>query len=150
MNNKRVCELVENKIRQIKELSNDINKDNKVIRKTSGKINKIKTSNNEDELEALVLLCRVVFSVVFITRNHEVTSSVYVRYYNRNRLPFQECVYMIYDETSKHYAPLYLFNEKDPDKLVKSFYRKNIIIEFLLRKFFKEQLHCKNKYRQLL
>jgi len=150
IDDKRLRELVNDKILQIKKLSktnlsNDTNENNEVIKKTFDQIKQVKTTDNENELEALVLLYQIIFSVVFVTKNDQIASSVYVHYYGRNSLSLQRCVYIIYDETSKHYDPLYLFNKSNPNEPMTIFDCENNIIKILLRKFFKEHLKCKKK-----
>jgi hypothetical protein len=154
IDNKSLCKLVKDKNHQREKLSknslcNGANENNQIVKKTCDQIGKVKTTDKENELEALVLLCRIIFCVVFITKNDQVTSSVYVRYYGRN-LSFQECAYIIYHETSKQYAPLYLFNKSNPDESKTTFDRNDNTIKSLLEQFFKEHLKCKKKHKQIL
>src|SRR5688572_13241277 len=108
INDERLKKLVQEKIQQIREssknnLSDDTLEDRNVIKKTR---KKLKTTNHEDELEALAFLSRTILSVVFVKKNDQIVSSVYVCYYGRKISSLKKCVYMIYDETLKHYAPL--------------------------------------------
>jgi hypothetical protein len=147
MNNERLHKSVNDKIKQSKKLSkqnlfNDTNENNKIIKN-------VKTTDQENELKALVLLCKKIFCVIFVIKNDQIASSVCVHYYGENLL-FQECVYIIYDEQHKHFDPLYLFNKNNPDESMTIFDRKNPIIKILLQKFFKEHLKCKKKHKQIL
>jgi len=144
IDNKSLHKLVNDKIKKLSKqnLFNDTNENNKIIKN-------VKTTDQENELKALVLLCKKIFSVIFVIKNDQIASSVYVHYYGGNLL-FQECVYIIYDEQHKHFDPLYLFNKNNPNESMTIFDRKNAIIKILLRRFFKERLKCKKKHKQIL
>ena len=146
---KRLRALVKDKIRQNQQrsesLSHDTDKNNSISEDTCNQVTHIKQTDEENELKALVSLCKKIICVIFITKEKDVITSVFAQYYGINSL-FQKCVYLIYDETKKAYLPLYLFDNNNPDQLITVFDRKHRTIPILLKNFFKQDLKCKEKH----
>jgi hypothetical protein len=155
MSNQRLGKLVNEKIRQSAEffkekLSNYSNGNNAIGEKTGDQIKKAKRNYYEKEFNALATICKIIFGIIYVTKDDNVTSSVHVHYYGEEISSNQECVYIICDETHKHVSPLYLFNKSNPDESKTIFGRKDSMINVLLRKFFKENFKCKKKQKEIL
>jgi len=118
-------------------LLKNTNENNKIIEKNCDQDKKVV---NENEFEVSAAITKIILCMTFVKTIDETKSSVRVRYYGENQT---QCIYMIYDETQKHFYLLYLYNKMNPNEEKRTtFTPGDSMIKILLRKYFKEHLNC--------
>ncbi|CAF1201775.1 unnamed protein product [Adineta steineri] len=115
-------------------LPKNINEENEIINRKPRLCKANTTTVTEDEIEILGLHTKTRLCIIYATKHNKIISSICVRYYGNN---YKESLYMVYDETQRHYCSLYLYNTTDQSgekRTILPSYDKTI--NTLLRKFF--------------
>ncbi len=105
-------------------------------------IKKGKLRGGKPEVRALSMIARIIIRQVSIAKNNQGNIHVTISNYGEEAKSFSECVYILYDEETKHYDPMYVVNKVNLAETT-IFKRDDATVLELLRKFIREELHGK-------